>query len=181
MTVTTVDAFADRPFTGNPAAVCVLDEPAPEEWMQALALEMNLSETAYLTPGGGAWGLRWFTPEVEIDLCGHATLASAHVLFETGRLAPAEPAEFDTRSGRLIVRHRASNGASQRGDGYVMDFPATPPTEARPPTGWRIRSEPSPCGRGGHGSTCSPSWRTKRPSARSPRTTPPSLASTPGA
>ena len=135
MTVTTVDAFADRPFTGNPAAVCVLDEPAPEAWMQALALEMNLSETAYLTPGDGAWGLRWFTPEVEIDLCGHATLASAHVLFETGRLATDAPAEFDTRSGRLTVRHRASDGVSQRGDGYVMDFPATPPTEAPAPDG----------------------------------------------
>ena len=127
MTVTTVDAFADRPFAGNPAAVCVLGAPAPGAWMQALALEMNLSETAYLVPGDGAWGLRWFTPEVEIDLCGHATLAAAHVLFESGRLAAGGEARFDTRSGRLTVR--------QDGDAYVMDFPATPPRAADAPAG----------------------------------------------
>ena len=121
MTVTTVDAFAQQPFAGNPAAVCVLDGPAPEPWMQGLAQEMNLSETAFLVPADRAWGLRWFTPEVEVDLCGHATLASAHVLYETGRLAEGEPARFDTLSGRLTVR--------QTGDAYVMDFPATPPEE----------------------------------------------------
>ena len=121
MTVTTVDAFADRPFAGNPAAVCVLDAEAPEAWMRSLAREMNLSETAFLVPTADAWGLRWFTPEVEIDLCGHATLASAHLLYETGRLAEGEPARFDTRSGRLTVR--------QQGGAYVMDFPATPPEE----------------------------------------------------
>ena len=88
---------------------------------------MNLSETAFLTPVGDAWGLRWFTPEVEIDLCGHATLASAHLLYETGRLAEGAPARFDTRSGRLTVR--------QHGDAYVMDFPATPPEAADPPEG----------------------------------------------
>ena len=93
MTVTVVDAFADRAFSGNPAAVCLLDTPAPDAWMRGLASEMNLSETAFLTPGpDGAFGLRWLTPEVEVDLCGHATLASAHVLFESGRLAPdADP------------------------------------------------------------------------------------------
>ena len=127
MTITTVDAFTDRPFAGNPAAVCVLDGPVSEDWMRSLAREMNLSETAYLIPGDGAWGLRWFTPEVEIDLCGHATLASAHVLYETSRLADDEPACFDTKSGRLTVR--------QQGDAYVMDFPATPPTAADPPAG----------------------------------------------
>ena len=119
MTITTVDAFTDRPFAGNPAAVCVLDEPAPPTWMQALAGEMNLSETAFVVRTADAWDLRWFTPTSEIDLCGHATLASAHVLYETGRLAADLRARFDTRSGRLTVR--------QSGDAYTMDFPATPP------------------------------------------------------
>ena len=131
MTVTTIDAFADRPFTGNPAAVCVLDRPAPDDWMQALAGEMNLAETAFVEPGAdGAlaaptsrFGLRWFTPTVEVDLCGHATLASAHLLYESGRLASDAAAEFDTRSGRLTVRQV---GAGR----YVMDFPATPPEAA---------------------------------------------------
>ena len=125
MTVTTVDAFTDRPFAGNPAAVVVLEREAPERWMRALAAEMNLSETAFLVPGGEAWALRWFTPSVEIDLCGHATLAAAHVLFETGRVAPGGTARFDTRSGRLTV--------AQEGDRLAMDFPATPPEPAQPP------------------------------------------------
>ncbi|MEM1117901.1 MAG: PhzF family phenazine biosynthesis protein [Bacteroidota bacterium] len=129
MTLTTVDAFASRPFTGNPAAVCILDAPAPEAWMQALAGEMNLSETAFLVPkADGAFGLRWFTPEVEVDLCGHATLASAHVLFTTGRLGAGAEARFDTKSGRLGVR--------MDGDGYVMDFPATPPEASPLPGGF---------------------------------------------
>ena len=130
MTVTTIDAFADRPFTGNPAAVCVLDRPAPDEWMQALAGEMNLAETAFVEPGAdGAFGLRWFTPTVEVDLCGHATLASAHLLYESGRLGPDDDARFDTRSGRLTVR---TSGAGQ----YVMDFPATPPEATDLPDGF---------------------------------------------
>ena len=127
MTLTTVDAFTDRPFAGNPAAVVVLEQPAPEGWMRALAAEMNLSETAFLTPAdGGAWGLRWLTPTVEVDLCGHATLAAAHVLFETGRLSAGETAHFDTRSGRLSV--------VQEGARLAMDFPATPPQAWAPPT-----------------------------------------------
>ena len=130
MTITVVDAFADRPFSGNPAAVCILDTPAPDAWMRGLASEMNLSETAFLTPGpDGAFGLRWLTPEVEVDLCGHATLASAHVLFESGRLAPDAEARFDTRSGRLTVRRIGQ-------DTYRMDFPATPPTVAPAPDGF---------------------------------------------
>ena len=121
-----VDAFAERPFTGNPAAVCLLDAPAPEAWMQDVAGEMNLSETAFVVPTGESFGLRWFTPEVEIDLCGHATLASAHVLFETGALAPDAEARFDTLSGRLTVRQLdAAPGAA--GGELAMDFPATPP------------------------------------------------------
>jgi PhzF family phenazine biosynthesis protein len=98
-----VDAFADRPFLGNPAAVCVLGGPADPAWMQDLAREMNLSETAFLHREGPAYRLRWFTPAVEVDLCGHATLASAHVLWEDGHLAPDEPARFETRSGPLTA------------------------------------------------------------------------------
>ena len=79
-----VDAFAKRPFTGNPAAVCLLEEPRDEGWMQALAREMNLSETAFVTARDGGYELRWFTPAKEVDLCGHATLASAHVLWQRG-------------------------------------------------------------------------------------------------
>ncbi len=119
-TLTTVDAFTDRPFAGNPAAVCVLDAPAPDAWMQLVAREMNLSETAFLHPidGGPRHRLRWFTPTVEVDLCGHATLATAHVLWEEGRLAPDATAEFATRSGLLTAR---------RVDGWIeLDFPAKP-------------------------------------------------------
>lgn len=82
-----VDAFTDRPFAGNPAAVCLLPEPRDARWMQDVAREMNLSETAFLDPvDGGGFNLRWFTPAIEVELCGHATLASAHVLWATGRL-----------------------------------------------------------------------------------------------
>src|SRR5277367_1979796 len=96
-----VDAFSSEPFRGNPAAVCFLDRERDAGWMQAVAAEMNLSETAFLLPAGDGWSLRWFSPSVEIDLCGHATLASAHALWETGRLASAARATFATRSGEL--------------------------------------------------------------------------------
>src|SRR5690606_24222834 len=116
-----------RPFGGNPAAVCLLDRPAPDAWMQALATEMNLSETAFLVPNGDGFGLRWFTPALEVDLCGHATLASAHVLWETGRLGEDEPARFMTRSGTLTCR---------RDGGWIaMDFPAVVPATAEPNPG----------------------------------------------
>jgi PhzF family phenazine biosynthesis protein len=113
-----VDAFTDRPFTGNPAAVCVLAETADDAWMQAVAREMNLSETAFLREEGGGYALRWFTPTTEVDLCGHATLASAHVLWEEGHLAPDAPARFATKSGELTAR--------KDGKWIQMDFPATP-------------------------------------------------------
>ncbi|WP_435009608.1 PhzF family phenazine biosynthesis protein [Tundrisphaera lichenicola] len=113
-----VDAFTDRPFAGNPAAVCVLPGPVDPAWMQAVAAEMNLSETAFLVPEEGGFHLRWFTPTVEVDLCGHATLASAHVLWEDGHLAPGASAQFRTRSGLLI--------ATREGDRITLDFPATP-------------------------------------------------------
>jgi PhzF family phenazine biosynthesis protein len=111
-----VDAFTDRPFAGNPAAVCLLPEPRDEAWMQQVAAEMNLSETAFLVARDDGWSLRWFTPTVEVDLCGHATLASAHVLWEAGRLGPDEAACFHTKSGELFAR--------RDGDWIELDFPA---------------------------------------------------------
>jgi PhzF family phenazine biosynthesis protein len=123
-----VDAFTDRPFAGNPAAVCLLDGDRPDDWLAAVAQEMNLSETAFLRPDGDAWSLRWFTPAVEVDLCGHATLAAAHVLWEDGVLAPDRGARFRTRSGEL--------GAERRDDGAIaLDFPARPPQEQQAPEG----------------------------------------------
>jgi len=120
-----VDSFTAEPFSGNPAGVCLLTEPRDERWMQAVAREMNLSETAFLLREGEGFRLRWFTPAVEVELCGHATLASAHILWEEGVLAPSETARFATRSGELR--------ASRRGDLIEMDFPAKPEQPAEPP------------------------------------------------
>jgi PhzF family phenazine biosynthesis protein len=121
-----VDAFAEDVFAGNPAAVCLLDGPAGAGWMQSVAGEMNLSETAFVEPRPGGYGLRWFTPVAEVGLCGHATLASAHILYETGLAAPAEPVRFDSVSGPLTAR---------REDGLLMlDFPARPAVPAPAPT-----------------------------------------------
>lgn len=125
--ITQVDAFTSVPFAGNPAAVCVLSEPRDDVWMQQVAREMNLAETAFLRTRSDGFDLRWFTPTVEIDLCGHATLASAHVLWETGQLASTETARFHTRSGLLT--------AVRRGDWIELDFPATPDTPVDPPPG----------------------------------------------
>ena len=98
-----VDAFTDKPFTGNPAAVCLLETAHDDAWMMNVAAEMNLSETAFLLPQNDGLSLRWFTPTIEVNLCGHATLASAHVLWETGILAADESARFYTRSGLLTA------------------------------------------------------------------------------
>jgi PhzF family phenazine biosynthesis protein len=122
-----VDAFAERPFAGNPAAVCVLPEARPEAWMAAVAREMNLSETAFLVRGEDGFALRWFTPSVEVDLCGHATLASAHVLWESGALARGVEARFHTKSGLVT--------AVPRGELIELDFPARPPREEPAPPG----------------------------------------------
>ncbi len=116
-----VDAFTDVPFSGNPAAVCLLPRWPDDRWLQAVAREMNLSETAFLVEAGQGYDLRWFTPAVEVDLCGHATLASAYVLMENGPTSIA----FSTRSGVLLA-HRAGNE-------IVLDFPRTPEHEAAPP------------------------------------------------
>src|SRR5881409_666471 len=122
-----VDAFASRPFSGNPAAVCILPAPRDERWMQDMAAEMNLAETAFLHPENGGYRLRWFTPTVEMALCGHATLASAHVLWEEGHLPAGRQARFHTQSGLLT--------ADRAGDWIELDFPATPPTPAPAPAG----------------------------------------------
>jgi PhzF family phenazine biosynthesis protein len=122
-----VDAFTDRPFAGNPAAVCLLDGERDDAWLQSVASEMNLSETAFLRGGGTDWRLRWFTPTVEVDLCGHATLASAHALWEAGLADPAAPLLFRTRSGALA--------ASRRGEEIELDFPAEPASPIEPPSG----------------------------------------------
>jgi PhzF family phenazine biosynthesis protein len=120
-----VDAFASRPFAGNPAAICPLEAWLDDERMQSIAFENNLSETAFLVPDGDGYALRWFTPAIEVDLCGHATLASAFVVFR--HLAPQrESVQFQTRSGRLTV--------TRHGERLAMDFPSRPavPVEAHP-------------------------------------------------
>ena len=122
-----VDAFTNRPFAGNPAAVCVLPTPRDERWMQDVAREMNLSETAFLQPAEDGYALRWFTPAVEVALCGHATLASAHVLWEDGHLPAGRQARFHTKSGLLT--------ADRNGEWIELDFPATPPAPAPAPAG----------------------------------------------
>jgi PhzF family phenazine biosynthesis protein len=129
VTLLQIDAFTSKPFTGNPAAVCLLPHARDAAWMQAVAAEMNLAETAFLVPRAGADGfdLRWFTPSIEVDLCGHATLASAHGLWELGRLPASTPARFHTRSGVLTCR--------QEGAWIWMDFPARTATAAATPPG----------------------------------------------
>ena len=120
-----VDAFTDTPFAGNPAAVCVLPAPRQAQWMQHLALELSLSETAFQCRRAAGLDLRWFTPAVEADLCGHATFASAHVLWEDGHLSMDTPACFHTRSGLLTAT---------RQDAWIsLDFPALPPEPVTAP------------------------------------------------
>jgi len=111
-----VDAFTDKPFAGNPAVVCLMAEAKPARWMQAVAAEMNLSETAFLCPTKRGFSLRWFTPTVEVALCGHATLAAAHVLWTEGIAPKSRPLSFRTKSGVLT--------ATRNGDQIELDFPA---------------------------------------------------------
>ncbi|MFO0918386.1 MAG: PhzF family phenazine biosynthesis protein [Planctomycetaceae bacterium] len=120
-----VNAFTSRPFAGNPAAICWLETAADPNWMQAVAAEMNLSETAFVRPLSNGLELRWFTPTVEVDLCGHATLATAHALWSHQGLPLEKPLQFHTRSGVLTCR--------RDGDFIHLDFPATPPSPAVPP------------------------------------------------
>jgi PhzF family phenazine biosynthesis protein len=124
LTIIQVDAFTNQPFAGNPAAVCVTETPLDEDLMQAIAAEMNLSETAFIHPGPtqDSYSLRWFTPKAEVDLCGHATLASAHVLWHEGHLSSGTTATFQTKSGEL--------SAQQKADGWIeLNFPAQPVQE----------------------------------------------------
>jgi PhzF family phenazine biosynthesis protein len=128
MVLLQVDAFTAVPFRGNPAAVCMLDGPRGEDWMAAVAAEMNLSETAFVTArGDGGFDLRWFTPAVEVDLCGHATLAAAHALWETGGAGEADAIRFHTRSGILTAR--------REGREIVLDFPAEAAEPSAAPPG----------------------------------------------
>jgi len=123
-----VDAFTSEPYRGNPAAVCVLTHPMDDARMQSIAREMNLSETAFLhRRPDRSFDLRWFTPSVEVALCGHATLASAHALWEAGQLAATEVAQFHTKSGVLT--------ATRAGDWIELNFPATPPEPCAAPDG----------------------------------------------
>jgi PhzF family phenazine biosynthesis protein len=122
-----IDAFTDQPFRGNPAAVCLLDRERDTAWMQSVGAEMNLSETAFLLPRDDGWSLRWFTPAVEVDLCGHATLASAHALWAEGLLPHDQQARFHTRSGLLT--------ASRDGEWIELNFPATLETRSDAPPG----------------------------------------------
>ncbi len=127
MTIFQVDSFTDKPFSGNPAGVCIMDELRDEGWMQNVAREMNLSETAFLHKQAEGYNLRWFTPAVEVELCGHATLASAHILWEIGLLEPGEQANFHTLSGLLT--------ANQKGKWIEMNFPAKIEEPAIAPAG----------------------------------------------
>lgn len=120
-----VDAFTDTPFSGNPAAVCILPAQVDAQWMQRVAAEMNLSETAFVVKQEDGYGLRWFTPMSEVDLCGHATLASAHVLWEEGHLGSDETVIFHTKSGVLTCEHK---------DEWIeMNFPISRESPAAPP------------------------------------------------
>lgn len=136
-----VDAFTDRPFAGNPAAVCFLDRAADAAWMQAVAAEMNLSETAFVSPSDHGFDLRWFTPTTEVDLCGHATLASAHALWSEGLVDADVVIPFHTKSGVLTC--------TRSGELIELDFPATPAEPADPPPGLlaALGVEPSFVGR----------------------------------
>ncbi|TPV97083.1 MAG: PhzF family phenazine biosynthesis protein [Myxococcales bacterium FL481] len=125
MPIFTVDAFTDQLFRGNPAAVCPLRDWLPDELLGSIAAENNLSETAYIVPRDGGYGLRWFTPTVEVDLCGHATLAAGHVVLRELSHPPTEEVVFETRSGELRVRIAPP--------GYEIDLPATPPVAAPSP------------------------------------------------
>jgi len=122
-----IDAFTDKPFAGNPAAVCMLTEQRDERWMQSVAAEMNLSETAFIRPLATGFDLRWFTPAIEVDLCGHATLASAHALWSEGIVPEGHPIAFHTKSGVLTC--------TQKSNTIELDFPATPVEAAEAPTG----------------------------------------------
>jgi len=137
MRIYQVDAFSDQPFRGNPACVCMLDTERPDAWLQAVAAEMDLSETAFVEPRDDGFGLRWFTPRQEVGLCGHATLAAAHILWEEGRLPMREAARFDTRSGLLT--------AVRDGAWIALDFPARAVSAVEPYPALNCALGAAPC------------------------------------
>lgn len=127
MRIYQADAFTEKPFSGNPAGVCVLNEKLDEKLMQNIALEMNISETAFLVKEGEGYNLRWFTPNAEVDLCGHATLASAHILWEKGYLRKDQEVKFSTKSGLLTAKQK---------DGWIeLNFPVLPEERTETPAG----------------------------------------------
>lgn len=139
-----VDAFTDRLFAGNPAAVCLLDRKREDSWMQQVAAEMNLSETAFVLKQPDGYSLRWYTPMAEVELCGHATLASAHVLYETGLIPAGKEARFHTLSGILTAR--------KLDDWIELNFPAQPPEVIKAPKGLltALGIHPEYCGKSGN-------------------------------
>ncbi len=122
-----IDSFTETPFAGNPAAICLMKQAAPEDWMRKIAAEMNLAETAFLYPEGQSYNLRWFTPAAEVKLCGHATLASAHYFWEEEIVAPDATIQFNTASGPLY--------AKRNGEWIELDFPQKPVEASAPPAG----------------------------------------------
>ena len=166
MRIRIIDAFTDRPFAGNPAAVCLLDADTwPDEaWMQQVAAEMHLSETAFAHPlpasADADWALRWFTPEVETNLCGHATLATAHAMHRD-RGTPGT-VRFMSRSG-VLVAHTADDGT------ITLDFPAAPPARCPRPTAWRQALGADPAGHLRHRRTRRPAGRPRRRGGRARR------------
>jgi PhzF family phenazine biosynthesis protein len=128
-TIYQVDAFTDRPFKGNPAGVMIVNKETPVAWMQNMALEMNLSETAFIVPQEGSFDIRYFTPTVEVPLCGHATLASAHILFKEGIVQPGRSVILNAKGGKLVIR--------QEGDWIVMNFPVYSLTRIEVPAGFK--------------------------------------------
>jgi PhzF family phenazine biosynthesis protein len=144
-TIYQVDAFTSKPFKGNPAGVCILEKAMPDEWMQNIAMEMNLSETAFVFPGERSWMIRYFTPASEISLCGHATLSSAHIMFETRIAAPDQEIIFSSKAGMLETR---------TSDGWIiMNFPAynSHPISVPPDIEKIIGANPSELYRTDHG------------------------------
>lgn len=156
-TITQVNAFTDTLFTGNPTAVCLLRASVDDMWMQAVVREMNLSETAFLSRRGDEYHLRWFTPTREVDLCGHATLASAHVLWEKGHLGTHEPSRFRTRSGILI--------ADRQRTWIRMDFPAEREHPAAAPSDLVKALRITPQYVGKIGGTIWSTWTRRKPCA----------------
>ncbi|RCS52910.1 PhzF family phenazine biosynthesis isomerase [Bremerella cremea] len=153
-----VDAFSLQPFAGNPAAVCLLEQPADEKWMQQVAAEMNLAETAFVCPEGDSLRLRWFTPLVEVDLCGHATLSAAHILWQVGRFTSDQTIAFETLSGTLT--------AARVADKIELDFPISPAVQQPPEAGLLEAlgiSDATFCGKNGR------DWLIEIPSAASLR------------